>query len=76
MSTYNMYCPMCGHELIEVVPPEKDSGCTDIVDNDTSEKFICNNCKCFGPGYELILHHPLGGMKTGPGDSWSLTWLK
>jgi len=40
--------------------------------------------KCFGDSYPLVMHHAPGFkndegrflMKTPPGDSWSLTWLK
>jgi hypothetical protein len=43
---------------------------------DESEWYKCNNCGCFGEDYPLVLHHPLRGMKSKPGDSWSLSWLK
>ena len=36
----------------------------------------CDNCKSFGESFPLVLHHPLRGMDSEPGDSWSITWLK
>ena len=77
-----MYCPKCGQELVEIGRPEMDvydflgNYISSYKEEDLSKKYICNNCKCFGPGYELVMHHPLCGMKSAPGDSWSLTWLK
>jgi len=76
-----MFCPMCGSELILVIRKEfieiDDLRIDESIWHvDESEWYKCNNCKCFGDDYPLILHHPLRGMESKPGDSWSLTWLK
>jgi len=54
-------------------------------EQDDSIWYTCPN-DCFGEGYELVHHYPLVGwaartknvdlLKTKPGDSWSLTWIK
>ena len=53
-------------------------------DIDESYWWYCPVNKCFGKDYALVQHHAPGFegdkgmdlMKTRPGDSWSLTWLK
>jgi hypothetical protein len=82
-----MYCPICGKELIMVVrknPEDEYDFCDENFDwntykptkQDDSDWYKCNGCKCFGDDYPLICHHPLRGMESRPGDSWSLSWLK
>lgn len=81
----NMFCPMCGHKLIEIErkdptddweydDPRWDNYTPSEPDN--SIWYKCTDCKCFGDDYPLHLHHPLRGIYSKPGDSWSLTWLK
>ncbi len=43
---------------------------------DQSVWFKCSSCRCFGDDYPLVMHHPFGGTKSSPGDSWSLSWIK
>jgi len=87
-----MYCPICGNRLeerdFEREPPEPDwaTATKQMIDKwakkaakhvrDDSIRLVCPTKSCFGDGFELLWHHPLKGMKSGPGDSWSLTWLK
>jgi hypothetical protein len=70
-----MFCPLCGAKLIEIQAPEQltDAG---LPERDESTHFKCDNCKSFGEGYPLVMHHPFGGLKSSPGDSWSLSWVK
>lgn len=30
----------------------------------------------FGEGFPLIYHHPIKGLKSAPGDSFSLSWVE
>lgn len=39
------------------------------------EEYACPE-GCFGEGYPLYFHHPLRGLNSEPGDSWSLSWVK
>ena len=78
-----MFCPMCGAELILVIRKENEIDFDESewytkndFNTDESEWYKCNRCNCFGDDFPLVLHHPLGGMESRPGDSWSLTWLK
>lgn len=86
-----MYCPACGVKLeereFEREYPEPDwytatekeisewAKRAAKYERDDAIRLICLK-GCFGEGFELIMHHPLRGMKSRPGDSWSLTWLK
>jgi len=65
-----MFCPMCGEELIEIELEEQ------VASYEGAELYKCDGCKGFGDDYPLVMHHPLGGYRSAPGDSWSLTWLK
>jgi len=57
---------------------------TSSKNEDNSWWWYCPINKCFGKDYPLVQHHAPGFkfdegkdlMKTHPGDSWSLTWLK
>jgi len=85
-----MHCPLCGAVLVEVQRPkipdesylEYDSwpkelqDAADIVEQDHSVWYKCDNCKSFGDHYPLIHHHPYRGTSSKPGDSWSLSWVK
>lgn len=87
-----MYCPLCGEEMEEMcfdskLPEPNWAIATKIAieewvkkatcyEEDEAVRLVCNNNGCFGEGFELLWHHPLRGMKSKPGDSWSLTWLK
>jgi hypothetical protein len=80
---YKLHCPLCGFVLVEIARSRVDTDDWEWDDprwgtlgNDQSYWLKCNKCKCFGEGYPLILHHPLGDLKSEPGDSWSLTWIK
>lgn len=77
-----MFCPLCGHKLIEIKRENEEDYSEELLDvwvssdPDQSTWFKCDNCKSFGNDYPLIMHDPFGGHKSEPGDSWSLTWLK
>ena len=81
-----MKCPICGNDLDTIASNEPKIDWATASDEeidmwcekepDCSTKWICPTKQCFGEGFELIEHHPLRGMKSAPGDSWSLTWLK
>ncbi|KKM65025.1 hypothetical protein LCGC14_1495400 [marine sediment metagenome] len=84
-----MFCPNCGSKLQEVkidMPDDIDWCDPKQVDEymaleekkNGSVDMVCTNknYQCFGKGFPLVFHHPLKGMKSAPGDSWSLTWLK
>ena len=46
-------------------------------EKDESEWWACTGKNvCFGNDYPLIRHGIGGNLKSSPGDSWSLTWLK
>ena len=82
-----MYCQLCGDKLeIHDLPPRPKIDWE--LEGDELEKSIeananyperlectCSN-GCFGKDYPLYYHHPLGGIDTAPGDSWSLSWVK
>lgn len=44
--------------------------------DDHSVWFKCTHCKSFGDDYPLQMHHPLRGIYSKSGDSWSLSWVK
>jgi hypothetical protein len=82
-----MYCPLCGSELeIHDLPPRPEIDWE--LEGEELEKQIELNANyperkectcpkgCFGKDYPLYFHHPLGGIDTAPGDSWSLSWVK
>ena len=81
----NMYCPVCGKELIEIERTDELERISKLrfwnilfkpVNPDLSTHFKCDNCKSFGEDYPLIMHYPGGDLKSCPGDSWSLSWVK
>lgn len=80
-----MYCPLCGKELTEVERKdltedwEWDDPRWDNYESpqqDNSIWYKCTHCNSFGDGYPLQMHHPLRGINSRPGDSWSLSWVK
>jgi len=87
-----MHCPLCGGKLTEVQKkdleqemidklmdedaPMDDPRWSDLPEKDDSIWWKCTHCNSFGDDYPLQEHHPLRGMNSRPGDSWSLTWLK
>ena len=88
--TLTYFCPICGHELTKIKRlQEKLSGLTKeqfniIINKNPSDRYEfdnsiwwgCAGCQCFGDDFPLVQHHPLIGIKSSPGDSWSFTWLK
>jgi hypothetical protein len=74
-----MYCPLCGNKLSEVERPNHVFDGVDewneltIVKDDTVW-LECKVKQCFGPTFPLVWHHPHKGIRSAPGDSWSLTW--
>jgi hypothetical protein len=42
---------------------------------DSSYWVKCSSCHCFGDDFPLVIHHPCC-IKSEPGDSWSLSWVK
>lgn len=87
-----MKCLMCGADMYLVrdrwTDSEKEGSIYDSIlsifreneDPDKSEWWACSGNKeghqCFGDDYPLIKHGVGGGLKSAPGDSWSLTWQK
>lgn len=67
ISNWKMHCPFCAGLLVKV---ERNSN-----DSDHSEWYKCVNCKSFGDDYPLTCHHP-NDIRSAPGDSWSLSWIK
>ena len=87
-----MFCPMCGSKLekvpcrpepvvdweLDFKDPEfiRQEKVHDAWASDRSEEYLCTRnppCYC---GTSLTHHHPIHGIKAGPGDSWSLSWIK
>ena len=69
-------------------PRWDDMDSVEFDEDDQSVWFKCTHCQSFGADYPLVMHHPLSlrgsnncrpgeaNLKSRPGDSWSLTWLK
>lgn len=55
-----MRCPHCGTELV-------------IKAARSIPEIDWNAC---GDDFPLYLHHPLRGIDSAPGDSWSISWVK
>jgi hypothetical protein len=80
-----MHCPLCGGQLTKVERKDPTEG-WDYDDPrwktyqesepDNSIWWKCTHCKSFGDDYPLQQHHPLRGINSKPGDSWSLSWIK
>lgn len=85
----SMYCPICGNELeIHDIPPvpeldwtkdvsdeELEEYHTAVADHPQRKECTCSKC-CLDLSCPLYYHHPLGGIDSAPGDSWSLSWVK
>ena len=86
-----MHCPGCGCLLREIQNKDAerykrqyqswiDKFCKgeEPIDGSEAEHWVCTNQTCHF-SYEdspLVVHHPYGGPKTAPGDSWSISWVK
>jgi hypothetical protein len=80
---------MCGNKLVLIdrlggdvdwgeypFLPQKEQDRIDRVMNNDSYWVKCSSCHCFGDDFPLVIHHPLRGLESAPGDSWSLSWVK
>lgn len=87
-----MFCPRCGGKLQQLerkVFPYNDEWWD--LDGKEQEKYLeaqsdyescqreeyeCLGNKCFQIDFPLYFHHPIKGIDSAPGDSWSLSWVK
>lgn len=77
-----MYCPLCGNELTKIDRAAQTEGWDDDDprwdehEKDKSIWWKCIGCNKFGDDFPLQQHHPIYGINSRPGDSWSLSWIK
>tara|TARA_Y100000034_G_scaffold50990_1_gene62730 strand:+ start:44 stop:280 length:237 start_codon:yes stop_codon:yes gene_type:complete len=78
---------MCGTEMDLHGPPEPPEIDWDLEGDELARAIKLNEdspvrstCTCpegcFQEDFPLYFHHPMGGIDSAPGDSWSLSWVK
>lgn len=74
----NWHCIRCGFALKNI--DEKDwahgAACYSDMRRDGTLHYQCSNTECFHHSAPLILHHPIRGHQSPPGDSYSISWVK
>lgn len=66
------FCPCCGNPMYYVSEKDmkigkRESGAYEV---------CCKENKCVMGLSDLRVHHPYHGTNSGPGDSWSISWIK
>ena len=66
-----MYCPMCGTKMKEMDEEMKREWGLVAKVLDDAEYFFCEYCQM-----PRTFHHPIFGITSAAGDSWSISFIK